>query len=229
MVICVDEKTNLQPRPRLAATLPARPGQPIRLENEYKRVGALHLFAAFDTRTGQVYARTEVRKRQVEFIALLTQLDREIPPSIRRLSLVLDNASVHKGKQVRAWLATHPRFMCHFLSVHCSWMNQVEQWFSVLQRKRLRISDFASLDHLAERRMAYASEWNALYVIYNLERSGRLVNNLHYVYSELVSDVPFQKSRARLYIKAHPFNWSSKSAARVMAKCEAQAIRVPAA
>jgi len=108
-------------------------------------------------------------------------------------------------------------------------MNQVEQWFSILQRKRLRISDFASLDHLAERLMAYVSEWNALYVIYNLERSGRLLNNLHYVYSELVSDDPFQKSRARLYIKAHPFNWSTKSAAKVMAKCEAQAIHIPAA
>jgi hypothetical protein len=72
--------------------------------------------------------------------------------------------------------------------------------------------------------MAYVSELNALYVIYNLERSGRLVTNLHYVYSELVSDVPFQKSRARLYIKAHPFNWSSKSAARVMAKCEAASL-----
>ena len=190
MVICVDEKTNLQPRPRLAATLPARPRQPMRLENEYKRAGALHLFAAFDTRTGQVYARTEIRKRQVEFIALLTQLDREIPSSIRRIFLVLDNASVHTGKQVRAWVATHPRFVCHFLPVHCSWMNQVEQWFSILQRKRLRISDFSSLDHLAERLMASVSEWNA---------------------------------------QAHPFNWSTKSAAKVMAKCEAQAIHALAA
>ena len=167
-----------------------RPGQPLRLEHEYKRVGALHLFAAFDTRTGKVYARTERRKRQVEFIALLTQLDREIPPSIRCISLVLDNASVHKGKQVRAWLATHPRFVCHFLPVHWSWMNQVEQWLSILQRKRLRISEFASLHHLAERLMAYVSEWNA---------------------------------------QAHPFNWSTKSEALVMAKCEAQTIRVPAA
>jgi transposase len=83
IVVCVDEKANLQPRPRLAATLPARPGQPTRLEHGYKRAGAPHLFAAFDTRTGKVYARTEVRKRQTEFIALLTQLDREIPPSFQ--------------------------------------------------------------------------------------------------------------------------------------------------
>jgi Homeodomain-like domain len=71
MVLCVDEKTNLQPRPRLASTLPTRPAFPTRLEHEYKRAGALHLFAAFATRTGKVYARTALRKRQKEFITLL--------------------------------------------------------------------------------------------------------------------------------------------------------------
>jgi transposase len=94
-----------------------------------------------DTRTGKVYAHTELRKRQQEFIALLIQLDQEIPPSIRHIFLVLDNLSVHKGKQVQAWLQSHPRFTFFFVPVHCSWMNQVEQWFSILQRKRLRISD----------------------------------------------------------------------------------------
>src|SRR5947209_13897987 len=87
---------------------------------------------------------------------------------------------MHKGKLVQAWLATHPRFVCHFVPVHCSWMNQVEQWFSILQRKRLRISDFSGLDHLAERLHAFVAEWNT---------------------------------------SAHPFNWSSKSEALVMAKC----------
>ena len=189
MVVCADEKTNLQPRPRLAPTLPTRPGQPTRLEHGYKRAGALHLFAAFDTRTGKVSARTEVRKRQKEFIALLTQLDQEIPPSIRRVFLVLDNSRVHKGKQTRAWLQTHPRFVCWFLPVHCSWMNQIEQWFSIVQRKRLRISDFTDLDHLAERLMVFVAEWNA---------------------------------------HAHPFNWSTKSAAKVMAKYQAQPLHVAA-
>ena len=189
MVLCVDEKTNLQPRPRLAATLSARPGQPIRVENEYERLGALHLFAAFDTSTGQVYARTELHKRQVEFIAFLTQLEQELPVAKTHVYLVMDNLKMHKGKQVRAWLTAHPRFVCHFLPVHCSWMNQIEQWFSILQRKRLRISDFASLDHLAERLMAFVAEWNA---------------------------------------HAHPFNWSSRSAAKVMAKCEVQTLRTAA-
>src|SRR6266496_2066704 len=138
---------------------PTRPGLPTRLEHEYKRAGALHVFAAFNTRTGKVSARTERRKRQKEFIALLAQLEREIPSSIRRISLVLDNLSVHKGKQVQTWLASHPRFVCFFVPVHCSWMNQIEQWFSILQRKRLRISDFSDLAHLAERLMTFVAEW----------------------------------------------------------------------
>jgi transposase len=190
MVLCLDEKTNLQPRPRLALTKPSRPGSPTRLEHEYKRAGALHLFAAFDTRTGYVYAQTARRKRQAEFIPFLNQLHREIPASVTRIYLVLDNVSVHKGKQVQTWLAAHSRFICHFLPVHCSWMNQVEQWFSIVQRKRLRISDFPDLDHLAERLMAFVLEWNQ---------------------------------------HAHPFNWSTKSATKVMAKCEAPTQEAPAA
>lgn len=160
LVLCVDEKTNLQPRPRLAATLPSLPGRPVRLEHEYKRVGALHLFAAFDTRTGKVYARTEMRKRQVEFIAFLAQLEQELAASKTRVYLVMDNLKMHKGKQVQAWLMAHPRFICHFTPVHCSWMNQVEQWFSILQRKRLSFSDFADLTHLADRLMAFVHDWN---------------------------------------------------------------------
>jgi len=174
---------------RSATSSPTRPDHPTHLEHGYQRAGALHLFPAFDTRTGKVYARTEMRKRQTEFIALLTQLDGEIPSSIRSIYLVLDNSSVHKGKQVRTWLVAHPRFVCWFLPVHCSWMNQIAQWFSLVQRKRLRISDFTDLDHLAERLMAFVAEWNA---------------------------------------HAHPFNWSTKSAAKVMAKHQAQPLHVPA-
>jgi transposase len=181
IVLCVDEKTSLQPRTRCSPTLPAQPGQPARVEHEYQRKGALNLFAAFDTRTGKVYAYTAERKRQVEFIAFLEQLDRDIPSNVTRIHVVLDNLRMHKGKQVQAWLAKHPRFVFHFPPPHCSWMNQVEQWFSILQRKRLRIADFADKAALAERLMAFVAEWNA---------------------------------------HAHPFNWSTKSVAKVMAKCE---------
>ena len=93
---------------------------------------------------------------------------------------------VHKGKQVQARLAKHPRFVFHHPPVHCSWMNQVEQWFSIARRKRLRIADFASKEELAERLMAFIREWNEI---------------------------------------AHPFNWTSKSVAKVMAKCQIEAMQ----
>ncbi len=179
VVLCADEKTNLQPRPRKSPTLAAQPDRPVRVEHEYGRCGALNLFAAFDTRTGKVYGMTAERKRQAEFIAFLEQLDREIPATVKTVHIVLDNLRMHKGKLVQAWLAQHPRF--HHPPVHCSWMNQVEQWFSILQRKRLRIADFADKAALAERLRAFISEWNQV---------------------------------------AHPFKWSTKSVAKVMAKCE---------
>jgi transposase len=88
---------------------------------------------------------------QVEFIAFLEQLDREIPATIKTIPVVLDHLKMPKGKQVPAWMAQHPRFVFHYPPVHCSWMNQVEQWFSILQRKRLRISDFADKAAVVER------------------------------------------------------------------------------
>jgi transposase len=160
IVLSLDEKTNLQPRRRLAPTLPAKPGQPLRLEHEYQRLGALNLFAAFDTRTGTVYGRCYERKRQVELIQFLEYLDREIPKHIQTIHVVLDNLRVHKGKQVRAWLAEHPRFCFHFTPVHCSWMNQVEQWFGILERKRLRIADFASKAQLEQKVLRFITLWN---------------------------------------------------------------------
>ena len=181
MVLCADEMTSLQPRPRKSETLATKKDRPTRVEHESGRCGAWNLFAAFDTRTGKVYGLTASRKRQSEFIAFLEQLNREIPASVTTIHIVLDNLRMHKGKQVQAWLAQHPRFVFHHPPVHCSWMNQVEQWFGILKRKRLRIADFPSKERLAERLMALISEWNEI---------------------------------------AHPFNWTSKSVAKVMAKCQ---------
>ena len=160
MVLCLDENTNLQPRPRLSPTLGARIDQPVRLEHEYKRAGALNLFAAFDTRTGQVYGSLAERKRQIELIAFLNQLEEQIPPRIRVIRVVLDNVPMHTGKQVQAWLSRHPRFVWFHPPVHCSWMNQVEQWFGILKRQRLRIVDFADKAALSERIQAFIREWN---------------------------------------------------------------------
>ena len=161
VVLCVDEKTSLQPRTRKAKTLPPEPGKPIRVEGEYERKGALNLFAAFDTRTGKVYHCTAERKRQIDFLPLLEIIDREFDASVTAIHIVLDNARMHKGKLVQAWLANHPRFQFHHPPVHCSWMNQVEQWFSILQRKRLGIANFADKKELAERLDAFVREWNS--------------------------------------------------------------------
>jgi transposase len=185
LVLSVDEKTSLQPRPRRHPTRPAQtPNRPNRPEHEDKRAGALNRFAALDTRSGMVYGHCAERKRQQDFIAFLEQLDREIEAYIRTIHLVCDNVSTHHGKDVTNWLAHHPRFVMHFTPVHCSWMNQVEQWFSILQRKRLRIVDFASKDLLRTKLEQFICEWNA---------------------------------------HAHPFNWSTKSVAKVMAAAPALA------
>ena len=180
-VRCVDEKTRVQPRTRKAPTLAAPPGSPVRGEHEYARTGALQLFAGCDTRTGQVYATTAERKRQGECMAFLAQVDRTLAPDITLVHVILDHVRMHKGKQVQAWLAKHPRFLFHFPPVHCSWMHQVEPWFSIVQRKRLQIADFTDKQHLAERLLAFVAAWNT---------------------------------------SAHPFRWSTKSVAKVMAKCE---------
>ena len=190
MVLCLDEKTSLQPRPRQAATLPPAPQSVMKVEHEYERKGALNLLAAFDTRTGKVWGQTYERKRQVELITFLAYLDIEIPANITQMHVVLDNLKMHKGQKVQAWLAQHPRFVFHFPPVHCSWRNQVEQWFSILQRKRLNIANFKDKQALAERLQAFIAEWNT---------------------------------------EAHPFNWTTKSVAKVMAKCESKSAPAKAA
>jgi hypothetical protein len=160
-VLSLDEKTSLQPRTRSSATRPPQPTLvPARLEHEYTRKGALNLFAAFDTRTGKVTGILRRRKRQVEFIELLEEIDRTTSVKITAIHLICDNVSVHHGKMVRAWLEKHPRFQMHFTPVHCSWMNQVEQWFSILQRKRMAAPNFDDLADLEAKIIAFITEWN---------------------------------------------------------------------
>lgn len=162
-VLCLDEKTSLQPRTRTAANRPAKQGNvPVRVEHEYVRKGALNLFAAFDTRSGNVIAILRRRKRQDEFIELLETIDRETPNSVTLIHLLCDNVSIHRGKRVQAWLAARPRFRMHHTPVHCSWMNQVEEWFSIMQRKRMRAPNFADLRDLEGKILAFIREWNGI-------------------------------------------------------------------
>ena len=162
VVLSLDEMTSLQPRPRRVPTRPAQPGRPLQVEHEYQRAGATHLFAAFDTRSGQVYGVTTRRKRQVEYLTLLAHLDQAIPASITTIHLLADNVSVHHGKLVQQWLAARPRFVAHFTPVHCSWMNPIEQWFGILRRKRLRSPNFADLAALQRAILQFIAEWNEI-------------------------------------------------------------------
>ena len=162
VVLSLDEMTSLQPRPRRVPTRPAQPGRSLHVEHEYQRAGATHLFAAFDTRSGQVYGVTTRRKRQVEYLTLLEHLDHTIPTSITTIHLLADNVSVHHGKLVQQWLAAHPRFVAHFTPVHCSWMNPVEQWFGILRRKRLRSPNFPDLAALQRAIHQFIAEWNEI-------------------------------------------------------------------
>lgn len=160
MVRWVDANTSVPPRTRKAPTWAAQPGMPVRVEHEYTRKGALNLFAGFDTRTGTVYATTAERKRPVACSAFLEHVAQEVAADITRLHGILDNVRMHKSTQVQAWLVSHPRWLFHFPPVHCSWMHQVEQWCSIVQRKRLQIADCADKQHLAERLMAFVAAWN---------------------------------------------------------------------
>ena len=160
LVLSVDEKTSVQPRPRPHPTRPPRAKAPALVEHEYRRDGALNLFAAFDTRSGRVYGQCHRRKRAAEFVAFLAFLDAQLGPAATRVHLVLDHLRTHKTGAVQAWLAAHPRFVLHFTPVHCSWLNQVEQWFGLLQRKRLKIADFASRDDLQRKVLGLITEWN---------------------------------------------------------------------
>ena len=162
IVLSLDEMTSLQPRPRRVPTRPAQPGRPLQVEHEYTRAGATHLFAAFDTRSGQVYGVTTRRKRQVEYLTLLEHLDQAVPPTITTIHLLADNVSVHHGKLVQQWLAAHPRFVAHYTPVHCSWMNPVEQWFGILRRKRLRSPTFADLPALQRAIHQFIADWNEI-------------------------------------------------------------------
>jgi transposase len=159
-VLCLDENTSLQARKRIAEPKGAKSNRPVLIEHEYKRNGALNLFAAFDTRSGKVYGRCYDRKRQIECIDFCEYLNREIPKTIKTIHIVCDNVSTHHGKEMKKWLKAHPRFQFHYTPVHCSWMNQVEQWFGILKKKRLTIAHFQSKADLRDKLYLFIDQWN---------------------------------------------------------------------
>jgi transposase len=159
LVLCVDEKTQVQALDRTAPLLPLRPGQPERRTHDYERHGTTSLFAALNIASGKVIARCEPRHRAIEFRRFLNTIDAAVPPDVD-IHLVLDNLSTHKAPTVKRWLAQHPRYHLHFTPTSASWLNQVETWFSVLTRRQLRRGVHRSVAELETALLAYADRSN---------------------------------------------------------------------
>ncbi len=137
LVLCVDEKSQIQALDRTQPLLPMRPGQVERRTHDYKRHGTTSLFAALDVKTGHLIGECHRRHRAVEFRKFLNTIEANVPPDLD-LHLVLDNYSTHKTPAIHRWLARHPRFHLHFTPTSASWINQVERWFATLTQKQIR-------------------------------------------------------------------------------------------
>jgi len=137
VVLCVDEKSQIQALDRTAPILPMLPGTPERATHDYKRSGTSSLYAALDITTGHVIGALHSRHRAIEFKKFLQSIDREVPAELD-VHIVLDNSSTHKTPAIRNWLTAHPRFVLHFTPTSSSWLNLVERWFAELTTKKLR-------------------------------------------------------------------------------------------
>jgi transposase len=158
LVLCVDERTGMQALGRLAPDKPVRPGVAARREFEYVRHGTKSLLAALAVHQGTVTGGCYDRHSHVEFLDFLRLLDKAYPSG--ELHLIVDNLSVHKHQNVRAWLKRHPRIKFHFTPTHASWLNQIELWFSILSRKLLKRGIFNSKDELVAKVMDYIDIYN---------------------------------------------------------------------
>ncbi len=137
MVLCVDEKSQIQALDRTQPILPMMPGMPERRTHDYMRHGTTTLFAALDIATGRVIGELHRRHRGKEFLQFLQTIDQNVPQTLA-VHLVMDNYGTHKTPAVRRWFARHPRFQCHFTPTSSSWLNQVERWFSELTTRQIR-------------------------------------------------------------------------------------------
>ena len=159
VVLCVDEKSQIQALDRTAPILPMRPGVPERATHDYKRHGTSSLYAALDLSSGKVIGALHSRHRAIEFKKFLQTIDREVPAEMA-VHLVLDNSSTHKTPAVKKWLLAHPRFELHFTPTSSSWMNLVERWFSELTNKKLRRGAHRSVRALNADIRAWINTWN---------------------------------------------------------------------
>ncbi|MDX3381446.1 IS630 family transposase [Streptomyces niveiscabiei] len=159
LVLCVDEKTQIQALDRSAPVLPMMPGMPERRTHDYVRGGVTTLFAALNTATGEVIGQIHRRHRAVEFRKFLVRIDKEVPDGLD-VHLICDNASTHKTPAIQRWLTAHPRFHVHFTPTSSSWLNQVERWFGLLTDKQIRRGVHKNVQALEKDIRTWIKMWN---------------------------------------------------------------------
>lgn len=159
VVLCVDEKSQIQALDRSQPVLPMMPGMPERRSHDYLRHGITSLFAAFDTATGEVISSLHRRHRAAEFKKFLAKIDQQVPEHLQ-VHLICDNYATHKTPAITAWLDKHPRFHMHFTPTGSSWTNQVERWFGLLYEQQLRRGVHKSVQALEADIRAWIESWN---------------------------------------------------------------------
>jgi transposase len=159
LVLCVDEKSQIQALNRTAPVLPLRPGLAERRTHDYVRGGTTNLYAALDVASGQVISNMTERHRALEFRKFLNLINRSVPEDLD-VHLIVDNVSTHKTPEIHRWLLRHPRFHLHFTPTYSSWINLVERWFAELTNKWLRRGTHRSTKELETSIRQWIENWN---------------------------------------------------------------------
>lgn len=159
VVLCVDEKSQIQALERTQSILPMGLGYADGLTHDYKRHGTTTLFAALDIANGQVLTQCKARHRHQEFLGFLKRIEANVPAGLGA-HLVVDNYGPHKHPKTRGWLARRPRFHLHFTPTYVSWLNQVERWFGLLTQRETRRGSFTSTKQLIDRIETFVSNDN---------------------------------------------------------------------
>jgi transposase len=159
LVLCVDEKSQIQALDRTQPLLPMRPGQVERRSHDYRRHGTTTLFAALDVQTGKVIGECRPRHRSQEFRGFLKHIEAAVPAELD-IHVILDNYGTHKTPAVRRWVAQHPRFHVHFTPTYSSWLNLVERWFGLLTDRQIRRGVFRSTRELEQTIERYLAQSN---------------------------------------------------------------------
>jgi transposase len=160
LVLCVDEKSQIQALERTAPLLPMRPGQAERRAHDYLRHGTTTLFAALDANTGKVIGELHRRHRSAEFRKFLDTIETNVPEELD-VHLIMDNYGTHKTSFIQRWLLKRPRFHVHFTPTSASWLNLVERWFATLTEKQIRRSSFRSTRELETAIRLFVENHNA--------------------------------------------------------------------